>query len=62
MDTTARYEIEHEMMLIDWNQNGSIIPYFYPTIDGYTSHVHGVHTSVTGWPLGGYDFKSMWLS
>jgi len=62
VDTTARYEIEHEMMLIDWNQNGSIIPYFYPTIDGYTSHVHGVHTSVTGWPLGGYDFKSMWLS
>ncbi len=62
VDTAQRYEIEHEMMEIDWNQNGSIIPYFYPTIDGYTNHVHGIHTSVTGWPLGGFDFKSMWLS
>ena len=62
VDTAQRYEIEHEMMEIDWNQNGSIIPYFYPTIDGYTNNVHGIHTSVTGWPLGGFDFKSMWLS
>jgi peptide/nickel transport system substrate-binding protein len=61
-DTKLRDEIEHEMQLIDWNQNGSIIPYFYPTIDGYSGHVKGVHTSVTGWPLGGFDFKSMWLA
>jgi peptide/nickel transport system substrate-binding protein len=61
-DTSKRYEIEHEMQLIDWQQGGNIIPYFYPTIDGYSSHVGGVHTSVTGWPLGGFDFKSMWLS
>jgi peptide/nickel transport system substrate-binding protein len=60
--TRRRYEIEHEMQLIDWQQGGNIIPYFYPAIDVYASHVDGVHTSVTGWPLGGFDFKSMWLS
>ena len=62
VDTARRYDIEHEMQLIDWTQGGQIIPYFYPTIDGFAPNVHGVHTSVTGWPLGGYDFKSMWLS
>jgi peptide/nickel transport system substrate-binding protein len=62
VDDAKRYEIEHEMQLIDWQQGGDIIPYFYPTIDGYSSGVGGVHTSVTGWPLGGFDFKSMWLS
>jgi peptide/nickel transport system substrate-binding protein len=61
-NTGLRYEIEHEMQLIDWQQGGNIIPYFYPTIDGYASDVGGVHPSVTGWPLGGFDFKSMWLS
>ena len=50
------------LQLIDWQQGRNIIPYFYPTTDGYTSHVSGVHGSVTGWPLGGFDFKSMWLS
>ncbi len=62
VDQSKRFDIEHEMQVIDWNQGGSIIPYFYPTIDGYSSKVQGVHTSVTGWPLGGFDFKSMWLS
>jgi peptide/nickel transport system substrate-binding protein len=61
-DNTKRYEIEHEMQLIDWERGGDIIPYFYPTIDGYVSRVGGVHKSVTGRPLGGFDFKSMWLS
>jgi len=23
---------------------------------------HTLHTSVTCWPVGGFDFKSMWLS
>ncbi len=62
VDANARYDIEHEMQLIDYNQGGSIIPYFYPTIDGFSKKLHGLHTSVTGWPLGGFDFKSMWLS
>jgi peptide/nickel transport system substrate-binding protein len=62
VDNTKRYEIEHQMQLIDWQQGGDIIPYFYPTIDGHSTQVQGVHTSVTGWPLGGFDFKSMWLS
>jgi hypothetical protein len=36
--------------------------YFYPIIDGCASHVGGVYTPVTGWPLRGFDFKSMWVS
>ncbi|MHB1930390.1 MAG: ABC transporter substrate-binding protein [Acidimicrobiales bacterium] len=62
VDVARRFEIEHEMQRIDWEMGGNVIPYFYPTIDGYASHVHGLHTSVTGWPLGGFDFKTMWLS
>jgi peptide/nickel transport system substrate-binding protein len=62
VDDTKRYEIEHEMMQIDWQSGGQIIPYFYPTIDGYSPKVGGVRTSVTGWPLAGFDFKSMWIS
>lgn len=62
VDVAKRYELEHEMQMIDWDQGGNIIPYFYPTIDGFAPNVQGVHTSVTGWPLGGFDFKSMWLS
>ncbi|MST31456.1 peptide ABC transporter substrate-binding protein [Acidimicrobiaceae bacterium USS-CC1] len=62
VDQGKRYEIEHEMQRIDWERGGNIIPYFYPTIDGYAGHVNGLHTSVTGWPLGGFDFKAMWVS
>jgi peptide/nickel transport system substrate-binding protein len=62
VDAAKRYEIEHEMQLVDWNSGGDIVAYFYPTIDGHSPQVQGIHTSVTGWPLGGFDFKSMWLS
>ena len=62
VDAAKRYEIEHEMQKIDWDSGGDIIPYFYPTIDGHSTKVNGVHASATGWPLGGFDFKSMWLS
>ena len=62
VDINKRYELEHEMQKIDWNMGGNIIPYFLPTIDGYSKSVHGIHSSVTGWPLAAFDFKSMWLS
>ena len=62
LDDAKRYEIEHEMQLIDWQSGGDIIPYFYPTIDAHSANVGGLNTSVTGWPLGGFDFKSMWIS
>jgi peptide/nickel transport system substrate-binding protein len=61
-DIKKRYDLEHEMQVIDWNEGGNIIPYFLPTIDGYRSNVHGIESSVTGWPLGAFNFKSMWLS
>ena len=62
VDDTKRYAIEHEMQMIDWQSGGQMIPYFYPTIDAYSSKIGGVNTSVTGWPLGGFNFKSLWLS
>src|ERR1700722_16826506 len=57
-----RREIPHYMQAIEYDTGGYIIPYFYPVIDGYASHVMGTHPAKTGQSLGNYDFKRMWLT
>jgi peptide/nickel transport system substrate-binding protein len=61
LDPSKRYEIEHEMMKIDYYQGGLIVPYFTPLIDAYAPQVHGYVKSQTGLSFNAYNFKEMWL-
>jgi peptide/nickel transport system substrate-binding protein len=51
----------HEMMEIDYNSGGYIIPTFLPEIDAFTKGVKGVSESVLGIPFNEYDFKVLWV-
>lgn len=62
VDKAKRYEIEHEMMRIDWSEGGYIIPFFVPVIDGYSTKTNGLVPSISGLSLNGYNFKYLWLS
>jgi peptide/nickel transport system substrate-binding protein len=53
-------EIVHEMMTIDYDSGGYIIPTFLPEIDVFTKGVAGVKESVLGIPFNQYDFKVLW--
>jgi peptide/nickel transport system substrate-binding protein len=61
VDVKKRYEIEHEMMRIDYDQGGLIIPFFVPIIDGVGAHVYGVVPAKTGVSLNSFSFKEMWI-
>lgn len=60
-DVGRRTELEHEMMRIDYEEGGFIIPYFIPVIDGYSPTLGGVTQSRTGLPFGNYAFFKTWL-
>jgi len=60
-DETKLAPIVHDMMTIDYETGGYIIPAFTPNIDCYTGSVRGVVQSVLGIPFNEYDFKSLWL-
>jgi peptide/nickel transport system substrate-binding protein len=64
-DDQKRYEIEHEMQLIDYNEGGLIVPYFQPIIDATAANVHGVVPSKTGGSFnsqhGASDYKYFWI-
>ena len=61
VDETKRKEIAHEMQSLFFDTSGYIIPYFSPTIDGYSTKVQGVKESRLGVPFGFFNFKEMWL-
>ena len=58
----SRRPLIQQMMKIDYNSGGFIIPYFDPIIDAVAPHVQGVVPTRYGLPLNGLDFKSIWLS
>jgi peptide/nickel transport system substrate-binding protein len=60
-DPAKLKSIVHEMMRIDYDTGGYIIPAFLPSIDCFTKKVHGVGESVLGIPFNEYDFKSLWI-
>ena len=61
LDRSKRYELEQEMMKIDYDEGGLIIPNFTPVIDGYSPKVHGFVENASGLSFNGYNFKEMWL-
>jgi peptide/nickel transport system substrate-binding protein len=62
LDDAKRAEIVHEMQKIDWDDGGYIIPFFPPTIDAYSSKVHGLKEGKTGVPFNQHNYKKVWLS
>jgi peptide/nickel transport system substrate-binding protein len=54
--------VEQEMMSIDYNQGGYIIPYFVPVIDAHAPNLQGVLPARTGAALRNYEFKYFWFS
>ncbi len=62
VDKTARAQIVHEMMRMDYEIGGYIIPYFVPVIDAHSPKLMGLAPGKTGAPLSNLEFKNFWLS
>jgi peptide/nickel transport system substrate-binding protein len=55
-------EIVHEMMQMDWNYGGYVIPVFNPVIAGQTSRLQGVAAQQrTASPWIEWQFRSLWF-
>jgi peptide/nickel transport system substrate-binding protein len=61
LDEAKQKEAVQEMMKIDYEEGGYIIPIFFPVIDGVAPHVHGVEPSVTGQALSTFQFQNFWI-
>jgi peptide/nickel transport system substrate-binding protein len=55
-------EIIHEMMRIDFDEGGLIIPSFNNNIDAYSSRVKGFVPNATGIPLSWFGFDQVWFA
>jgi len=61
VDPAKQKDIVGQMLQIDYDRGGNIIPYFFPNIDAVASYVVGVDEAVTGQALGNWNFKNVWL-
>jgi peptide/nickel transport system substrate-binding protein len=62
LDTSKRNEIIRELMRLDYDQGGYLIPVFYPGIEGMTTKVNGDLPNITGFPInGGNNWQGIWL-
>ncbi|MBS1861630.1 MAG: ABC transporter substrate-binding protein [Actinobacteria bacterium] len=61
LDEGKKGEIVHEMMKMDYDEGGYIIPIFFPVIDGVAPYVYGVEPSVTGQALSTFQFQNFWI-
>ena len=62
IDIAKQTEIVHEMQMIDWTEGGYIIPFFSPTIDGYSPRLVGPRPTKTGLPLTNYGLKNFYFT
>ncbi len=60
-DKAKQKSLIHDMAHIDYDTGGNIIPYFFPTIDAFSSKLQGVEQSATGLSPGGFYFKKFWF-
>jgi peptide/nickel transport system substrate-binding protein len=61
LDENKQKELAQEMMKIEYDEGGYIIPMFFPVIDGLAPNVRGVEPSVTGQALSTFQFQNFWL-
>lgn len=62
IDVEKRKEIVHDLMKIDYDEGGYIIPSFNKVVDLLSSNVQGVPQARTGYAMGHFAWKSIWLS
>ncbi len=61
LDKAKQKDIVHEMMEIDWNYGGYIIPVFNPVIAAQSSKLDGVVFQRTATPWINYYFRTLWF-
>ncbi|MBS1887310.1 MAG: ABC transporter substrate-binding protein [Actinobacteria bacterium] len=61
-DQKKQEELTSEMVTIDYEEGGYIIPYNFPIIDSWASNVHGIKPSVLGQALSNFQFQNFWLT
>ncbi|CUR56115.1 putative peptide ABC transporter,substrate-binding protein [metagenome] len=62
VDPTARGELVQKLIKFDYDQGGYIIPAYFPMIEGMTAGVGGITENVTGLPINGSTWQSVWLT
>ncbi len=62
VETSLQTDLIHEMMKMDWDEGGYIIPVFNPIIVGQSPKLKGVVTQKTGDPWEEWRFRNLWLS
>ncbi len=63
LNPVKRCEIKREMMLIDFNEGGLIIPCFYGLNDAYSAKLSGYGPgNHTGFPFGASSLDNLWFS
>lgn len=61
-DIVKRKEIVHDLMKIDFEEGGYIIPSFNQGVDLLAKNVEGLTPARTGYAMGHFAWKSVWLS
>jgi peptide/nickel transport system substrate-binding protein len=61
-DVKKQEELTTEMVTIDYEEGGYIIPYNFPIIDAWAPNVHGIKPSVLGQALSNFQFQNFWLT
>lgn len=62
-DNTKRYELIHEMQVIDYNDGGLLLPYFGTIFDAYASKFTGFQPAgVSGYSFDDYNFSGVALT
>lgn len=62
VDPGLRKEIAHDLMKIDFEEGGYIIPSFNKIVDLLASNVEGLTQARTGYAMGHFAWKTVWLS
>lgn len=61
LDEAEQKDAVQQMVEIDYNDGGNIIPFFFPVIDAVADYVYGVEPSVVGQALSTFQFKEFWI-
>ncbi|MGH9304296.1 MAG: hypothetical protein ACRDZ5_07795, partial [Acidimicrobiales bacterium] len=62
VNASLQADLIHEMMRMDWESGGYIIPVFNPIIVGQARDLQGVVNEFTGDPWIEWRFRNYWLS
>ena len=62
LDAGKREELVHEMMKTDFEDGSYIVPSYNKTVDILAGNVQGLTTARTGYSLGNFAWRTVWLS